>query len=70
MAESLDVWPPDWPRYHNANNEPCDVAVGPCACGAWHLAGEFEMRGGTLYRYGRPVAGRRPSEGSTHADAD
>lgn len=21
---------------HNANNEPCDMAQGPCCCGAWH----------------------------------
>lgn len=25
-------------RLYNGCNEPCDMAVGPCACGAWHTA--------------------------------
>jgi hypothetical protein len=28
MPASLDL--------HNANHERCDMAQGPCACGAWH----------------------------------
>lgn len=30
-------WPDEWTeRVYNACNEPCDVLIGPCACGAWH----------------------------------
>jgi hypothetical protein len=30
-------WPQNWTdRHYNATNEPCDILVGPCACGAWH----------------------------------
>lgn len=52
----LTVWPADWPRFHNASNEPCDMLLGPCCCGAWHSAGEFEVRDDRLFRDGRPVA--------------
>jgi hypothetical protein len=38
-------WPDDWFDYHyNACNEPCDFLVGPCACGATHLASEEWVR--------------------------
>jgi len=23
-------------KIYNASTEPCDTAVGPCCCGAWH----------------------------------
>jgi hypothetical protein len=52
-------WPDEWPEYHNANVDACDVAVGPCACGATHLIDEFRFDpvDCVLYRYGEPVAG-------------
>ncbi len=38
----LLAWPELWTlRYFNGNNEPCDMLVGPCACGAWHHAEEW-----------------------------
>lgn len=52
-------WPAGWPVYHNACNEQCDMAIGPCACSAWHQSGEFEMKDGVLLRYGKPVASVR-----------
>jgi len=34
-------WPPEWTEHrYNARHEPCDMLVGPCCCGAWHLAAE------------------------------
>ena len=34
-------WPDGWTvRRYNACNEPCDMLVGPCACGAWHYETE------------------------------
>jgi hypothetical protein len=37
----LVPWPDDWlDRHYNACNEPCDMLIGPCACGAWHCEGE------------------------------
>ena len=27
---------PDSIKVHNASTDRCDVADGPCACGAWH----------------------------------
>ena len=33
-------WPLDWTDRHYNSNEPCDMLVGPCACGAWHLTSE------------------------------
>lgn len=64
---SLDVtrdpdmkpWPQGWPEYHNANVDPCDMAVGPCACGAWHGPGEFYEKNKQLFRNGRLVADNR-----------
>jgi len=29
-------FPDNLPRRYNACNEPCDMFVGPCICGAWH----------------------------------
>ena len=45
----LVPWPKDWPPY---GNEPCDMLVGPCSCGAWHIKGEFILQydsGGTVW---------------------
>lgn len=28
--------PEDAPLKYNASNVPCDMDIGPCACGAWH----------------------------------
>lgn len=44
-------WPEDWPPYHQyGRNIACDMLVGPCACGAWHGAGEFTFDGHTVTR--------------------
>jgi hypothetical protein len=41
----LVPWPREWTDYHyNACNEPCDMLVGPCACGAWHQETEAWVR--------------------------
>lgn len=41
-ASELLSWPSDWEwRYFNGGSDPCDMLVGPCACGAWHHAGEW-----------------------------
>lgn len=29
-------WPDGLPLAYNGSNEPCDMLVGPCSCGAWH----------------------------------
>ena len=52
----MRLFPYDWPPYYNGINQPCDVCEGPCICGAWHKAGEFQFKDGTLFRYGKPVA--------------
>jgi hypothetical protein len=31
-------------RYHNGNNERCDMIQGPCACGAYHSISEWDNR--------------------------
>ncbi len=43
-------WPDHWPKYHNACNEPCDILIGPCACGATHTRNEFIVIVDRLYR--------------------
>jgi hypothetical protein len=58
MEDGVRRWPEDWPKYarnHPAQTagEPCDMLVGPCSCGAWHVAGEFELINGFLLRDGR-----------------
>lgn len=36
-------WPKHWPKHIAAHyNHPCDVADGPCACGAWHQKDEWK----------------------------
>lgn len=32
------VYPNHWPRNYNGSNTPCDMADGPCSCGATHDA--------------------------------
>lgn len=34
-------WPDDWNDRHFNGNDPCDMLVGPCACGAWHREEEI-----------------------------
>jgi hypothetical protein len=56
----LAGWPDGWPQYFNGLKDPCDMAIGPCACGAWHQEGEFEFVKNAfgsvkLYRYGEEV---------------
>ncbi len=41
----LVPWPNDWKDYrHNACNDPCDMLVGPCACGGWHSKDEYWVK--------------------------
>lgn len=50
-------WPDSWTtRHHNACNEPCDMLIGPCACGAWHNAAEGWVRNALLF-YGARIIG-------------
>jgi hypothetical protein len=41
-VNGLVPWPDDWTadRHFNADSQPCDMLVGPCACGAWHIETE------------------------------
>ena len=55
-VSGMASWPDNWPKYWHSNTEPCDMAVGPCSCGAWHQAGEFVFDGQTLFRRGQSVA--------------
>jgi len=51
----LKLWPEDWPKYKmTAYSDPCDMLVGPCCCGAWHIVGEFTLKHGYLYKDGKP----------------
>jgi hypothetical protein len=44
-VNGLVPWPREWTDYrYNACNEPCDMLVGPCACGAWHQDSEDWVR--------------------------
>lgn len=54
-------WPEDWPQHHNGINEPCDMVVGFCSCGAAHQRGEFLLLDGVLFRYGERVSAGRIS---------
>lgn len=29
-------------KRYNGSNEPCDMWVGPCSCGAWHTQDEYD----------------------------
>lgn len=61
-ANDFIEWPAHWPRYHNARNYPCDMLIGPCACGGWHQEGEFVVKDGTLHRYGQACQTYEPKE--------
>ena len=38
-------WPQGWTdRHYNGGREPCDMLVGPCSCGAWHMESEDWVR--------------------------
>ena len=38
-------WPANWTdRHHSGGREPCDMLVGPCSCGAWHLESDDWVR--------------------------
>ena len=56
QENSMETWPKDWPRTYNACNDPCDMLVGPCACGSTHGKGEYTFVDGELCRYGKPPA--------------
>lgn len=49
----LREWPEEWPEYHNACTDACDMRIGPCACGAWHKESEWtwDEVSQTLTRY-------------------
>lgn len=36
MADECLIPMPKGIKYYNGCNEPCDMAQGPCCCGAWH----------------------------------
>lgn len=52
-------WPQNWPRYRQAcywgDDDCCDMLVGPCSCGSWHMPGEFSWDGAVMIRYGKIV---------------
>lgn len=46
-------WPDEWTeRHYNACTEPCDMLIGPCACGAWHTPDCWSFE---LYRYNAEI---------------
>lgn len=44
FSNGLVPFPTTEPSHHNACNDPCDMLVGPCACGAWHSVEEQWVR--------------------------
>ena len=45
-SSKLVSWPRDWlVNYFNGGGDPCDMLEGPCACGAWHHAAEWDGHG-------------------------
>lgn len=46
---SVQSWPRDWPPYFH-RNEPCDMLVGHCSCGAYHDVGEFTVEKDSMGR--------------------
>jgi hypothetical protein len=63
-ANGLLGWPDSWNvpaayRY-NACNQPCDMLVGPCVCGAWHTTDEAWVRL-SLQLYGAVIIFPTPS---------
>jgi hypothetical protein len=50
-------WPQDWTdRHYNACNEPCDMLIGPCSCGAWHQEHEDWVRA-ILFKHNAEING-------------
>lgn len=42
-TDGLLGWPDEWlTRHFNASHDPCDMLIGPCACGAWHKATDWD----------------------------
>lgn len=64
FENGLADWPSDWPWYKQgcfaSYDDRCDAVIGPCACGAWHKAGEFDLIANVLHRYGKPVPSHWP----------
>lgn len=52
-------WPSDWPYYKQSCylcfDKRCDMVIGWCQCGGYHVAGEFVYQPPNLYRYGKLV---------------
>lgn len=42
---------PDHIKYFNGNNQPCDVLIGPCCCGAWHFKEDWKGKIPNLTQY-------------------
>lgn len=40
LMNGVVPWPANWTDRHYNAGQPCDTLVGPCSCGAWHLASE------------------------------
>lgn len=38
------AFPDNWPPYHNACRDPCDMLDGPCVCRAWHRLYEWDFQ--------------------------
>lgn len=44
MKPAIIPWPTDLePHFQPHCREACDMLVGPCICGAWHLPGEHKI---------------------------
>jgi len=48
LIDGLIIYPEHWPKSYNSNI-PCDMADGPCCCGAWHSLKEFRQH---IVKYG------------------
>lgn len=49
------LWPKNWTdRHYNASHEPCDMLVGPCSCGAWHMESEDWVQA-MLFKYNAEI---------------
>lgn len=40
--QSMTVPMPKEIEIHNGTHEPCDMLIGPCSCGAWHITDNLE----------------------------
>lgn len=52
-----EPWPADWPIYQQGDGPRCNVTIGCCSCGQWHLAGmfEYDAEAKVLKRWGEVV---------------